>query len=89
MRTRVWYQVVDQCEDTYYVLNTKFDFTEFPDWVAEDAAENYWSYHDGWDTDWPVVITLHESEDGPEVARFSVNSRQTRHFSADKILDKK
>lgn len=29
-----------------------------PQWFAEEAAEHFFQYHDGWDASWPQTITV-------------------------------
>lgn len=52
------------------------------DMVAEDAADDYHSNHDGWEAAWPKVFAIHETEDGPELARFEVQRDFAPTFSA-------
>lgn len=50
--------------------------------VAMDAAEDYHANHDGWESIWPLVFIIYESEEGPEIARFDVEREVEPHFYA-------
>jgi hypothetical protein len=45
--TVVYYRLVDECEDSYYKLETLWDVTSQQDYIAGDSAENYFKYYDG------------------------------------------
>lgn len=51
-------------------------------WAAEDAASDYHSNHDGWESHWPLTFVIYESEAGPELARFSVDREAAPQFTA-------
>lgn len=55
------------------------------DLVAEEAADDYHSDHGGWEASWPKVFCIHETQDGPEIARFEVERDFTTTFSAARI----
>lgn len=78
----IHYRVVDHCEDSYYALETAWDLGEEPGYVAEEAAKNYFEEHDGWEASWPLTISLHIEEGGPEVARFVVELEAEPVFTA-------
>ena len=43
------------------------------DEIARLCADDYHTHHDGWEASWPLTLVLYESEDGPEMARFTVD----------------
>lgn len=81
----IFYRVIDDCEDSYYELKTSWDIDEDPDYIAQDAADDYYSSHDGWESDWPLTIALHEHEDGPEKTRMIVDMEALPNFTARHI----
>lgn len=85
MEKRIAYRVIDHCENSYYELDTHWDIHNDGRWAAQDAADNYHSEHDGWECSWPLIFSLHESENGPEICRFSVNREAEPVFSASPI----
>lgn len=50
--------------------------------LAQEAADDYHSNHDAWEAPWPLVFALYGSEDGEEVARFSVDRELQYRFTA-------
>ena len=66
----VWYRCISHCESTPFAFEP--DSNEMDRWMAQEAADDYHSNHDGWEATWPLTFSLHETEDGPEVARFEV-----------------
>lgn len=75
-----WYSVDGE---TRYELPT-FPGTD-PSDRAVDAAEDYHGNHDGWESSWPLVLTLYGSEEGPAVAKFEVERESVPHFSAREV----
>ena len=55
--------------------------------VAEECADQYFAECDGWDDTWPLVFVLFETEEGPEVARFTVEREDVPTFNATEITD--
>lgn len=76
----VWYRCLTHCEVSF------FEFTpchrEFDRWMAQEAARDY---HDWRDANWPLVFSLHETQHGPELARFEVNRHMEPVFYAAAI----
>lgn len=70
-------------EDSYSLPNCKWDSKDL-DYVAEDAAENYHSYHDGWESSWPLTFVILD-DDLNELGRFSVDREAVPQFHASKI----
>ena len=52
--------------------------------LAEEAAQDHWNNHDGWESRWPLTIVLFETETGPEVVRFDVDMQTVPEFIATK-----
>jgi len=78
----IFYRVIDHCEDSYYPLETNWDIEEDPDYIAQDAADDYVSGHDGWESDWPLTIALHDTEGGREISRMIVDMEHEPTFTA-------
>lgn len=83
---KFWYSVPDSCEESRYEFSTHYlcDVYHYPT-LAEECARDYYRDHDGWESDWPLVIALHESEDGPEIARYRVELELEPSFLASEV----
>lgn len=46
--------------------------------IADDLATDYHDNHDGWESSWPIVLTIYR--DGCQVARFSVEREMKPTF---------
>lgn len=57
---------------------------DYLQWVAEGAAESYWYKHDGWDSQWPLEISLYDF-DSRLLGKFSIDMRAEPRFSASEI----
>lgn len=57
------------------------------EFVAEEAAADYHSNHDGWESQWPQTIRLYDGKTGPEIGRFTVEREYEPSFSANKVAD--
>lgn len=55
------------------------------EWLAEEAAADFHSNHDGWEGAWPRTITLYGSKTGPELGRFTVDREYEPSFSAQPL----
>ena len=53
--------------------------------IAEECAKNHFHQHDGRESSWPVIIALHDGENGPELCRFSVEQEAEPVFYATSI----
>lgn len=49
-------------------------------WLAEEAAEDLYNEHDGWEWSWPATVTVFS--DGHCLGRFIVHMEMTPRFSA-------
>jgi hypothetical protein len=54
------------------------------EFLAEEAAADFHSEHDGWESTWPLTITLYDGKDGPELGRFTVEREYQPAFSAQR-----
>lgn len=54
------------------------------EFLAEEAAADFHSEHDGWESSWPLTITLYDGKDGPELGRFIVEREYEPSFSAQR-----
>jgi hypothetical protein len=52
------------------------------EFLAEEAAADFHSEHDGWESQWPLTITLYDGKTGPELGKFSVEREYEPSFSA-------
>lgn len=71
----LWYRCVDHCDESFYSCETteNLDDPHSYRWAVTKAAKDYHSNHDGWESNWPLVFSLHKTEGGPELARFLVD----------------
>lgn len=77
-----WYAVVEDMSNFRYSLRSVFSN---PENQAVDAAEDYHSNHDGWEARWPLTFAIYETEDGPEVGRFTVEREYEPQFNASPV----
>lgn len=57
-------------------------------YIAEDAAMDYHSNHDGWECSWPEDIYLYR-DDGTFIGKFEVERHSVPEFSAIKCKEEK
>ena len=53
------------------------------DWIAEDAADNFHSEHDGWEASWPMKLSI-VFDDGT-IETFEVERETVPTFSAARV----
>ena len=53
------------------------------DYIAEEAAEDYYDNRDGWEDKWPKIISIYK--DSRLLGRFEVDIEYEPTFSASKI----
>jgi hypothetical protein len=53
-------------------------------YVAEDAAEDYYRNHDGWECSWPQVVHIWQ-EDGTFIGSCTVEMEAVPSFSASSV----
>ena len=83
---------------TYSAGNSEIDHDEFgrfsfpksqhlyhESWslVVTDLADDYHSYHDGWESTWPLEFRIYK--DGSELARFNVDCEHEPRFYESQI----
>ncbi len=78
-----YFYSIDNAADCYEIESI-WDIEEDGEYLAEDAAENYHSEHDGWEDTWPIKINLHKEDEGDVVATYGVDLEHTPTFSATK-----
>jgi len=81
---KIWYRVIDHCESSFYDIELSRTYNLFRPMeqrdIAAKCADDYHSNHDGWESSWPLTFTLHETEEGPEIARLEVDREAIPHF---------
>jgi hypothetical protein len=85
-----WYGRVDPGYGRYRYemrLPVRIDLTDPHDLsdLAELAADDFHSNHDGWEASWPITFGIAATEDGPELARFEVDRDVEPVFSATAV----
>ena len=90
MRTTIWYRVPENCERSYYKveLEGKYNQTNCKR-LAEEAGLDYWYNHNGWEDTWPLIISIHEIAEGPELGRYDVEMEGVPTFYAGEIRGNK
>ena len=80
----LFYTVPEHCADSYYSFNAswaiKEDFQKT--YVAQEAAENYWDNHDGWESTWPLEICIYNKEEGELLYSCRVDVEYVPSFGA-------
>lgn len=77
------YCVVDQCEESRYKFGSSWD-RDSPEYLAEDAADNFHHLHDGWECDWPLTFRVFDT-DGQKIGDFEIDRDMSPVFSATSI----
>ena len=72
-----WYSVEEDRSSARYSFKTA---TYDEHVAAEEAAEDYFNNHDGWEARWPRTFTLYKSEHGEAVARLTVDMETQPSF---------
>jgi hypothetical protein len=84
--TYFWYTVNDPGDaDERYRVKYNFSLSGLAGdllFAAEEAAEDYYSAHDGWESSWPLTFVFYDSEDGPEIGRCEVECESVPSFHA-------
>lgn len=78
MKTKIRYWLPEQGQDSSDAYEIEADI-----WDAEDAsveaAEDYHGKHDGWESSWPILITVQAEG---VIKTFSVEREAQPHFYA-------
>ena len=77
-----WYCIPADCPESFYRFETIWDIGNECRYVFEDAAENFFNDHDGWEHSWPIEFTLHDSENGTKLAQGTVDLFHQPEFHA-------
>lgn len=76
-----------------YALQSKqaadWDSESDLEFIAEEAAADFHSEHDGWEGNWPRTITLYDGKDGPALGQFTVDREYEPSFSAQRAATQK
>lgn len=79
----IWYAVSDNGDHRFKMpWPYSFSAVEKLEIAAADAAEDYHSRHDGFESRWPLDFTIFESEDGPGVGCCEVEREHVPEFRA-------
>lgn len=70
--------------DDYYEIKSNFDPSSDGDWIAEQAAEDYHSHHDGWEACWPITVVISDNE-GAIIGEYEVERESVPQFSAREV----
>lgn len=54
------------------------------EWLAEDAANDYHSNHDGWEASWPVKFAIFDGD--TVLGKFEIELEFQPSFSAEEIV---
>lgn len=80
----IYYKVNSKFADTGLIpLKTNLDIEVDGDFLATEAAQDYFDNHDGWEAHWPVTIGLYRTTYTERVATFTTHMNMTPVFSAD------
>jgi len=81
-----YYQYAVEDHDESFDNATKFDSgwgPDFPDYIAEDAAEYEFSNRDGWEATWPLTFRLWDM-DGKKLGVFEVEQEAVPSFNTSR-----
>lgn len=76
------YEYAIENEEDKYTFESALDNSS---WVAEDAAEDFYNNHDGWEATWPIEFSIFSGE--KFVGTFSVDCEAVPHFMAYPIAN--
>jgi hypothetical protein len=68
-----------QSADDSYTVDVEWGDAD-PELIADDAAQDYFNEHDGWESSWPLTIVV-VLQDGTE-RKFSVDMESVPRFFA-------
>lgn len=72
-----------QTAEDAYRLQLDCNWDEDPEYIAQEAAEDYHSNHDGWEISWPLDLVVILT-DGSEV-RCEIELEPRPHFHARRL----
>ncbi len=73
-----------ETHDDAQEFSSNWDISVNPGFVAEDAAQDLFDNHDGWEASWPLVIVL-LSVTGHGLGRFRVELEHQPAFSSTAV----
>lgn len=79
------YEYAIENEEERYEFKTVFvsDSETGRNWIAQDAAEDFYNNHDGWEASWPIDFSIFSGE--KFVGSFSVHCEAVPQFSAYRV----
>lgn len=84
MRTYRYTRAETMGPDDYHEIQSNFDPSCDGDWIAEQAAEDYHSHHDGWESSWPITLVI-SNRDGSIIGEYTVDREAVPRFSAREV----
>lgn len=81
--TKRVYEYAVHPHDERYEFSSVFT-TDAVYWLAEDAAEDFFNEHDGWDSSWPLTFRIFS--DGFDLGFWSVDVERVPQFSATRLV---
>ncbi|HEM6651489.1 hypothetical protein [Acinetobacter pittii] len=86
MSERIFYTLPRECSKSRYELNLndKQAWLESDlDFVSNQCAQDYWDNHDGWESTWPLEISIFETETAEApIATYIVDMEMEPSFSS-------
>jgi hypothetical protein len=70
------YRCADLGRPEFYEIDSSFDDAED---VAVEAAEDFHTNHDGWESNWPITFEIVDAED-ISLGNFQVDRESVPHF---------
>lgn len=71
------------CFEDAFEIESQWDHEDDAKWIVEEAAADFHSEHDGWESSWPLELVLW-LPDGTEIGTFTVEREFDPVFSARK-----
>lgn len=82
-----WKYCVHSDDDDVLEFNSSCDLSEDGEFLAKQAAEDYHSKHDGWESSWPIPFTIWDNS-GKLIGKYTVERDVEPVFYAYKIKSK-
>lgn len=83
MKRPYQYEIENDGERFDFKSNFMSDTETGRSWLAEDAAENFYDEHDGWEVSWPLEFSIYEGD--TFLGCFSVDVEYRPHFHASLV----
>ena len=81
-----YYSINEDTDQCFKVVSHWESIENAGAYLAEEAAEDYHDNHDGWEATWPLIINLHETENGQIIKSFDVDRETVPQFSSSEIV---